>query len=66
MFMIVDYSECITVPPIFHMYPCHSLQQALFSGQTESPPSNYYTGGSTESSIKLLHTWQHLPNDLYV
>ncbi len=31
-----------------------------------SPLSNYYIGGSTESSIKLLHWWQHLHNNLIV
>ncbi len=47
------------------MYVYRSLQEALFSGiQTESLPSNYYIGGSTESPIKLLHRWQHLHNDL--
>ncbi len=45
----------------------YSLQEALF--QTESPPSNYYIGGSTESPPSNYYiggSTESLPSNYYI
>ncbi len=42
---------------LFGVSSDHSLQEALFSGQTESPPSNYYIGGSTCIMTSMCTVW---------